>query len=505
MSLEKWPNGSTLLKAYLWQTALPIGEKVPELGPESSRCRRKIQKWKRVQSQPESEVPEPDHDDLPPLVSQDSKVITKRSIFQRAFSLPGRISKAQERSSKLSVRKYLRSVSHWKNQEGPSQTVRETKEISDDSAVQLIPSMGPGVPPWDVANVSLQDGQLILWGRDEEVGASLTFGIQEGTGTESKHAQSLVWYLKIILHECHVVMNHAVSSISAAYCFLTWLILTKGLLPLNDRTDQPVPGAGKRYCFSCSSAAERTHWMENLRQAVQPSMDNCQRMEHRLSLWVYEARHLSPRKHYHCEIQLDGVLYARTTAKQASPIGTLFWGEHFDLKTLPPAVELQVCLVQEEEGLWPKESPISSMSVPLKELAAMHQPLERWYPLGKEKPNMPTLRLRGRYCNFKVLPIVQYKEFAEYLTFHYQELCASLEPSLSARDKEELMSVLVRVLQSTGKAKDFLIDLGVAELDRFDDREALIFRENTLATKAIDEYMKLVGSPYLLATLSKLI
>lgn len=184
-------------------------------------------------------------------------------------------------------------------------------------------------------------------------------------------------------------------------------------------------------------------------------------MEHRLSLWVYEARDLSPRKHYHCEIQLDGVLYARTTAKQASPIGTLFWGEHFDLKTLPPAVELQVCLVQEEEGLWPKESPIVSMSVPLKELAAMHQPLERWYPLGKEKPNMPTLRLRGRYCNFKVLPIVQYKEFAEYLTFHYRELCASLEPSLSARDKEELMSVLVRVLQSTGKAKvSFILLIG---------------------------------------------
>ncbi|KAH0628622.1 hypothetical protein JD844_009981 [Phrynosoma platyrhinos] len=189
-------------------------------------------------------------------------------------------------------------------------------------------------------------------------------------------------------------------------------------------------GGRRRRCFKCASAAERTRWMEDWRRAVQPSMDNCERTERMLSLWVYEARDLAPKRPYLCELRLDGALYARTTTKPASPGGTIFWGEHFDLKTLPPAEELHVCLVQEEEGQ-KGASLLASVAIPLKELAAMRQPLEKWYPLGKDRPNLPTLRLRGRYCNIRVLPIVQYKEFAEYLTFHYQELCAGLEHSLS--------------------------------------------------------------------------
>lgn len=48
-----------------------------------------------------------------------------------------------------------------------------------------------------------------------------------------------------------------------------------------------------------------------------------------------------------------------------------------------------------------------------------------------------------------------------------------------------------------------MTDLGTGELSRSGGREALLFRENTLATKAIDEYMKLVAQDYLQQTLGE--
>uniref|UniRef100_A0A3B1K5W0 DAB2 interacting protein n=1 Tax=Astyanax mexicanus TaxID=7994 RepID=A0A3B1K5W0_ASTMX len=307
-----------------------------------------------------------------------------------------------------------------------------------------------------------------------------------------------------------------------------------------------VINSENNHCFGCSSAAERDRWIENLRRTAQPNKDNCERTENSLSLWVNEAKDLPPKKRYYCEVHLDGTLFARTTSRavgkssrssnQASDGSTgggagasgnqggchLFWGELFELDNLPPVSQVTLHIFRDDDPKKKRQSKDESVILPLGSVALSLAEIkgrafqEKWHPLIPYKPPgssgvkdqlgpQASLRIKARFQNLLVLPIEKYKEFAEYVTVGYVGMCSSLEPLLNVRDKEELAGALVHVLQSIGKAKEFLIHLGSAEVQRLGENEALIFRENTLATKAIDEYMKLVGQKYLIDTLGDFI
>ncbi|XP_015416449.1 PREDICTED: RAS protein activator like-3 [Myotis davidii] len=82
-----------------------------------------------------------------------------------------------------------------------------------------------------------------------------------------------------------------------------------------------------------------------------------------------------------------------------------------------------------------------------------------------------------------------------------EDLRRHFQPSQDNVEREETwLSVWVHEVKGA-----LVTDLGTAELARSGGREALLFRENTLATKAIDEYMKLVAQDYLQETLGQVL
>ncbi|KAM6394810.1 RAS protein activator like-3 [Rhynochetos jubatus] len=536
-------------------------------GSPGSRRWTRLQGWKRSYSQPESDGPDDGAgrggSSLGAPKASTRRSLFQRAFS--APSKGTRETRGPE-GGKATLQRYLRSMAKRKGHVESGTRAEQGPQDGDPvsthgmSSTPQAPAMD--VPVWDVSNFLLVDGHLVLVGRDEEAlcrsrnwtgssisettnlhseggrrdpdpaaderstrGAGRSIENETSPTSQFSNVKGLLWKRlrerkgrgapKAETPAATVPDSERVPSRSGS---------RESLLPPPSAAEldltgdnvivRPVHGSivGEKFCFQiitgessrsfgCTSLAERDRWIENLRRTVQPNKDNCERLELALSLWVYEARDLPPRRRLRCHLHLDGTLFARTTAKVAGSDGELFWGELFQLAALPPTRALTLSLCRDDHP----GQPVASITIPLAELAAARQPLEHWYPLsgpgGGER--VPSVRVRGRYREVRVLPIVRYKELAEFITFHYRELCARLEPTIAVRHKEELAGALVHVLQSTGKAKSFLIDLGVAELDRFDDREALIFRENTLATKAIDEYMKLVGGKYLQDTLGE--
>ncbi|XP_012584280.1 PREDICTED: RAS protein activator like-3 isoform X2 [Condylura cristata] len=465
-----------------------------------------------------------------------------RSLFRRVLSEPHK----ESRTSRLRLSKSL-----WGRHKSPPLETQPAPEASEPEtqtpAPQIPEAPSPDVPVWNIGAFTLLDGKLVLLGGEEEdphrsrVGsASSESSIQVAMGNfrdpdkisgkpEPETAapcqvHNIRGLLKRLKEKKKAKLDPgasthrdgAPSTLGSRESLTTLSELDLGaeqdvrVWPLHPSlVEEPhcfqVTWTGGSRCFSCRSAAEKDRWIEDLRRHFHSSQDNAEREETWLSVWVHEVKGL-PRTAagapgVRAELWLDGALLART-APRTGP-GQLFWAERFHFEALPPARHLSLRL----HGASPGGTVLGRVALELEELSVPRAPaagLERWFPL-LGAPAGAALRARIRARRLRVLPSERYKELAEFVTFHYARLCGALEPALSAQAKEELAAAMVRVLQATGRAQALVTDLGTAELARCGGREALLFRENTLATKAIDEYMKLVAQDYLQETLGQVV
>lgn len=112
-----------------------------------------------------------------------------------------------------------------------------------------------------------------------------------------------------------------------------------------------------------------------------------------------------------------------------------------------------------------------------------------------------SIRIKAKYQSVDILPQHCYRRLIDYMRENYLQLMITLEPQLNVRVKDDLANSCVQIAHKLGIQTTFLSDLVLAEILQLED-SSLTFRGNSLATKAMEFYMKLMGDSYLKQTLS---
>ncbi|XP_063883791.1 ras GTPase-activating protein raskol-like isoform X3 [Scylla paramamosain] len=279
---------------------------------------------------------------------------------------------------------------------------------------------------------------------------------------------------------------------------------TKGI-KTNRGPDSCVEGGGGEDGMS------RSHSHDNLYPGHAPSpqqsrskalenQDETRRTENTLKIWIMEAKEIPSKKKYFCHLIVNLQPSHRTCSKPMTNM--CFWGEYFELDLSPEITSIIIEL--KREGDKKSNKKIGSVEIDLKPSSPGRATQEeQWYPVKVEKQDKttPALRIRHRFQSLDILPLSQYGPLLQYLKENATPLCQLLEPVLPVKAKEDIATTLINIMQAENCAIAFLVDLVYTDIKTNAENEHLLFRGNSVATKAIEAYMKLVGEQYLHDTL----
>ncbi|XP_065192873.1 ras GTPase-activating protein gap-2-like isoform X1 [Sycon ciliatum] len=200
---------------------------------------------------------------------------------------------------------------------------------------------------------------------------------------------------------------------------------------------------------------------------------------------------------FYCEIELNGDVVGRSSCKQASTPDSVFWGERFLFVNLRV---IRTATVKFYRDLGKRRSPsqcIGHIQVPTLE-AGHGEFTETWYPLEgtSRSHSYLQLRVRSSFQQLLILDPLSYQALLQYVLDDVGKMCQVLEPLLPSKSKDELAQTLVYILKEHRQVVRFMSSVLVNEVETL-ERENLILRANSFASKSIDCYMKLTGTQYL--------
>ncbi|ORX82729.1 hypothetical protein BCR32DRAFT_292449 [Anaeromyces robustus] len=245
--------------------------------------------------------------------------------------------------------------------------------------------------------------------------------------------------------------------------------------------------------------------MEDLNNMFEYLNDkNKYRINRNIRICVLEARNIFPNEkkknlESYAFIFFDDIVQAKTSKQVGfNP----FWGEEFYFENVLPCLSNIHIIVCQQHRV-SNDSEIGHIIIPINKLHS-NKKVEEWMPLIPINSNNENFNGSIRVCitltDEHILPMEDYNEFINYV------FEPSLEPVIRLGDvvqqREEFAKTLLYILMDKQQEVEGIKTLVSLEVKNTEDPN-IIFRGNSLTTKIIDQYMKLIGSRYLNNTLRR--
>ncbi|GEM09828.1 ras GTPase-activating protein 1 [Rhodotorula toruloides] len=211
-----------------------------------------------------------------------------------------------------------------------------------------------------------------------------------------------------------------------------------------------------------------------------------------------------------CEIEMGGEVVAQTAVRKGT---SPFWNETFVFSDLPPLVSPITIRVLQSSSKHPtKPLLIGTATVRVPDLPRQ-QIVEDWWAVKPANPTKSSdaigeLSLSLKINEEVVLPSRDYQEILNLLTDDPEADLASDIALEFPADLEEVTCILLRVYSAKSLLLPRVLRLADLEIDinaRNNRSAAILFRGNTILTKTIELYLRLIGAEYLDASIGNVI